>query len=143
MPATLEARDYASVEATRSTAKAAVRVPELDGIRGLAIVLVLIWHFFVALAEPERPATLLSYMQAACRLTWTGVDLFFVLSGFLIGGILLDHKDSPTFFKIFYARRFFRIVPLYVVTLSLVYAFIKAIGTTQVVSYRWDIGLRL
>jgi peptidoglycan/LPS O-acetylase OafA/YrhL len=88
------------------------RIPELDGIRGVAILLVLLWHFFV-LPIVAPPGTLLSYLQAAGRLTWSGVDLFFVLSGFLIGGILMDARDAENYFSVFYRRRFFRIVPLY------------------------------
>ena len=90
------------------------RIPQLDGIRGSAILLVLIWHFLVA------PTSLVSNGGFAARviaragsLTWSGVDLFFVLSGFLIGGILIDSKDSPRYFSTFYIRRVFRILPIY------------------------------
>ncbi len=83
------------------------RILELDGLRGVAIALVILFH--VELLFPVRSARLASAMLFG----WSGVDLFFVLSGFLIGGILLDHRDTDTYFSAFYARRFFRIVPVY------------------------------
>ena len=87
------------------------RVPELDGLRGFAILLVISIHYFYN-PGPNLPRGL-HYLQSFFALGWTGVDLFFVLSGFLIGGILLDVRASPDYFKTFYIRRFFRIVPLY------------------------------
>jgi len=92
------------------------RIPELDGLRGVAIGTVLLWHFFVT-PSVAAPATTLSYALVLGRLTWTGVDLFFVLSGFLIGRILLDARKATNYFQIFYTRRFFRIVPIYAVIL--------------------------
>jgi peptidoglycan/LPS O-acetylase OafA/YrhL len=90
------------------------RIPELDGIRGLAILLVLFYHYVICTAQ-LAPGSALAYAHALAGLTWSGVDLFFVLSGLLIGGILLDARESPTYFGTFYARRFFRIVPLWLV----------------------------
>jgi peptidoglycan/LPS O-acetylase OafA/YrhL len=92
------------------------RVPELDGIRGIAIALVLVYHYFLRI--PATPGTLPAYLLATGRLTWSGVDLFFVLSGFLIGGILLDARESASYFKVFYTRRFLRIVPIYFAVLA-------------------------
>ena len=88
------------------------RIPELDGIRGMAIALVLLRHLYFGVIDAP-PGSPLSYVQAAGRLSWSGVDLFFVLSGFLIGGILLDNRSADNYFKVFYTRRFFRIVPIY------------------------------
>jgi peptidoglycan/LPS O-acetylase OafA/YrhL len=85
------------------------RIPELDGLRGTAILLVMIGHYF-SVPGVGAVSLLSGYWF---RLGWTGVDLFFVLSGFLIGGILLDARGSSNYFKTFYARRFFRIIPLY------------------------------
>ena len=95
---------------------ASARIPELDGLRGIAISSVLLCHYIV-LTTVCTPATPLSYILVLGRLAWTGVDLFFVLSGFLIGGILLDARASTNYFKTFYTRRFFRIVPIYAVLL--------------------------
>ena len=90
------------------------RIPELDGIRGIAIGMVLVAHFFGIVSRPGSP---LAYALVPLRLAWSGVDLFFVLSGFLIGGILLDARESSNYFHVFYTRRFFRIVPIYAVLL--------------------------
>jgi peptidoglycan/LPS O-acetylase OafA/YrhL len=92
--------------------------PALDGLRGIAIILVLLHHFTVLTPATAFDATL---MQLPI-LGWSGVDLFFVLSGFLITGILVDARGSDRYFASFYARRTLRIFPLYylVVFLSLV-----------------------
>ena len=86
------------------------RIPALDGLRGAAILLVILRHSFFGL---ETQSHFLASILVAGQLTWSGVDLFFVLSGFLIGGILLDARDSPRYFQTFYIRRAYRIFPLY------------------------------
>jgi peptidoglycan/LPS O-acetylase OafA/YrhL len=92
------------------------RIPELDGLRGLAILLVLVFH--CAAFQTTRHS--FAYFLLLPRgLMWSGVDLFFVLSGFLIGGILLDSKNSPTYYSTFYLRRIHRIFPLYYLLVSL------------------------
>jgi len=92
------------------------RLPELDGLRGIAISLVLICH---GVFEQHYSSGVLSRLKFVGRLGWSGVDLFFVLSGFLIGGILLDVRSSPNYFKTFYLRRAYRILPVYSVLLAL------------------------
>lgn len=94
----------------------ATRIPALDGLRGIAILLVLVFHLLDRL---PANAGIFRYLVVAGRLAWSGVDLFFVLSGFLIGGILLDAQRSPHYYKTFYLRRAFRILPIYAVLLAL------------------------
>jgi peptidoglycan/LPS O-acetylase OafA/YrhL len=91
------------------------RTPALDGIRGVAILLVLVLHF-LSLALPRDAGPIIGVFKTW---GWVGVDLFFALSGFLITGILIDAKGSPNYFRSFYARRVLRILPAYYLTLVL------------------------
>lgn len=92
-------------------------IPALDGLRGLAIILVLAWH----LLPPDVLAgsAWLAPLALIRNVGWAGVDLFFVLSGFLITSILVRNRNSPRYFRSFYARRALRIVPLYYLLLTL------------------------
>jgi peptidoglycan/LPS O-acetylase OafA/YrhL len=83
--------------------------PALDGLRGIAIILVLLHHLTVY--RPTRGID--EWIATVPLIGWTGVDLFFVLSGFLITGILIDARGSQRYFTSFYARRTLRIFPLY------------------------------
>ncbi|HYZ16454.1 MAG TPA: acyltransferase [Candidatus Acidoferrum sp.] len=98
------------------------RVGELDGIRAIAIWLVLIIHITMRGDTARAGAALQGVGRIAFVAVdhmWLGVDLFFVLSGFLITGILLDTKHRPAYFRNFYIRRFLRIVPLVVLVIGL------------------------
>lgn len=88
------------------------RQPHLDGVRGVAILFVLAWHYLGCQVASDAP-WILRAAKLASNPMWSGVDLFFVLSGFLICGILLDHKKAPNYFQVFYWRRICRIFPLY------------------------------
>ena len=87
-------------------------IKQLDGLRGIAILFVLFLHLFNY-----------GFLQQIFYFGWTGVDLFFVLSGFLITGILLDTKHRKDYFRSFWLRRILRIFPLYYAVL-IVFAFI-------------------
>jgi len=88
-------------------------VPALDGIRGLAILLVFAIHFLWSGNEIPSNNPVLWLGEQVKSIGWVGVDLFFALSGFLITGILYDTLKDPHFFRNFYARRTLRIFPLY------------------------------
>lgn len=89
-------------------------LPTLDGIRGVAILMVLMHNFGLLIAPSNSVAYLI---QLGMDIGWVGVELFFVLSGYLITRILLDTKDSSSYFSAFYMRRVLRIFPMYYGTL--------------------------
>jgi peptidoglycan/LPS O-acetylase OafA/YrhL len=88
-------------------------LPELDGVRGLAILWVVLYH-----CSPRLVGTFVHY---ASLWGWAGVILFFCLSGFLITSILLTTRDKPKYFHNFHARRALRIWPVYLLVLAFVY----------------------
>jgi len=99
--------------------------PTLDILRGLAILIVVFYHNFGCVSF--------------FRFGWLGVDLFFVLSGFLITDILLKSRDNRNYFRNFYIRRILRIFPLYYLVLLLFFSFspilFKQKGPETVFSY--------
>jgi peptidoglycan/LPS O-acetylase OafA/YrhL len=95
-------------------------MPGLDALRGVAVLAVVFLHGLkmtqpIALSFSPGVQVIVSLVTAG----WLGVNLFFVLSGFLITGILLDTKSRSNYWHSFYVRRVLRILPVYLVTLLL------------------------
>jgi peptidoglycan/LPS O-acetylase OafA/YrhL len=99
------------------------RIPQLDAIRGIAILVVMFHN-----EQAAFPSLHLSRVFAS---GWMGVDLFFVLSGFLITGLLLDAKGSYGFFRNFYARRCLRIWPLYYAVILFMFVAVPLLRPAQ------------
>jgi peptidoglycan/LPS O-acetylase OafA/YrhL len=95
-------------------------IPQLDGLRGIAILMVVCFHYF--------PNTFLF------RFGWSGVDLFFVLSGYLLTGRLLPYLDDKKILQKFYWNRFVRIVPLYFTFLIVFFAIWFLFASKQTLS---------
>ena len=106
-------------------------IPALDGVRGLAILLVLMFH--LNLLEKSGIETLdARVFSGVANLAWCGVNLFFVLSGFLITRILFRAKGQTTYFRNFYLRRVVRIFPLYYGVLFLTLILIPSLPSSLV-----------
>jgi peptidoglycan/LPS O-acetylase OafA/YrhL len=99
--------------ATDRSIAARAHIPALDGLRGLAILLVIPHNADIF----SNSAPWLWPMAQLAHAGWIGVQLFFVLSGFLITRNLLDTRHDENYFKVFYGRRVLRIFPLYFLTL--------------------------
>lgn len=113
-------------------------MPALDGWRGLAVLVVVLHNSsFLWNYQHTVPDLLVINLFAT---GWVGVTLFFVLSGFLITGILLDTRDSPRYFRDFYLRRTFRIFPLYYVVLLIAFTVVAPLlgGTAWAASAHRD-----
>ena len=96
------------------------RIRELDGLRAIAVLMVVSWHYIglPAGGGSISGSGLLYYLFRPGR---SGVDLFFVLSGFLITSILIERRGAANYFQVFYARRALRILPVYAL---MIFAFI-------------------
>ncbi len=105
---------------------------ELDGIRALAALMVMFFHFF---QNVEAKTTMLLLIKKYSIFGQTGVSLFFVLSGFLITRILLNTKKSPSYFRKFYFRRAVRIFPLYYLFLLITYFLVPLLEHTPFIPF--------
>ena len=106
------------------------RFPALDGVRALAILMVFVLHY----GGGSRGGRWMEALNTVRLRGWMGVDLFFVLSGFLITGVLYDTREDSHFFKRFYARRALRIFPAFYLAAAVV------LLLTPVFQYQWRLG---
>ncbi len=105
-------------------------VPSLDGVRGYGFLLVFCGHYFAPWYLFQPGTMHLKIATAFTSLALVAVPAFFVLSGYLIGGILYDTRAEVGYFKVFYQRRFLRIFPVYYLTLLAIAIFglLKGLG---------------
>jgi peptidoglycan/LPS O-acetylase OafA/YrhL len=112
---------------SRVQATVRTHIPALDGLRGLAIIAV-VWHNSALTGSGAGMSELAKFISLFANMGWVGVQLFFVLSGFLITGILLDEKGAPRQLHNFYMRRVLRIFPLYYAVLLVAFIVLPALG---------------
>jgi hypothetical protein len=116
------------------------KMPELDTLRGIAVLLVLFFHGFNLVPIPHEISSKAGRLWVVITSTgWMGVNLFFVLSGFLITGILIESRETPNYFKRFYFRRALRILPAYYAILLFCYwSHISALWTAAWAVVHWS-----
>ena len=104
-------------------------IPALDGVRGFAAATVFVYHYGGGAQSSFLPVRIIGTI---IHFGWAGVSLFFVLSGFLISGILWQGFNRPDWWKRFYARRSLRIFPLYYLAILIAFAAGVALGASPV-----------
>lgn len=104
------------------------RIARLDGYRGVLCLIVLLHHYYF-LPVHEHPDASWSWWYKILFQSYGVIDSFFALSGWLIGTILLENKNSPHYFRTFYLRRAFRVLPMYFITLGVYFLMSKTIET--------------
>jgi peptidoglycan/LPS O-acetylase OafA/YrhL len=109
------------------------RIKYLDGFRGVAVLSIVVLHYLIHHLR-FTPGSMFAYGQKYLMFLWIGVDAFFVLSGFLIGGILMDQREATNYFSVFYLRRALRIFPPYVLLLA---CWVLASAVAGVPGMRW------
>ncbi|MEK8109623.1 acyltransferase [Micromonospora sp. M12] len=99
------------------------RFPALDGLRAVAAIMVFAFHY----GGPSW-----KWLTG-----WIGVHLFFVLSGFLITTLLLreEHRYGRVSLRAFYLRRFFRIMPVYLLVLFLTWGLARLSGSAEAIEH--------
>lgn len=103
-------------------------IPELDGIRGIAAIAVFFHHLAYTSIQPQHWNAAIGWLHSFSRYGLYGVDLFFVLSGYLITSLLLQDRESNSYYHNFYWKRALRILPIYLLSLLAVWIWIP--GTT-------------
>ncbi len=109
--------DAAAVSAIR----AEPRIIPLDGLRGLMTIFVVISHYFAELPNGQK----------AFAVGWIGVEMFFVLSGFLVGSLILEKAHHANFLKVFYIRRVCRTFPVYFGSVAVILALMALLGPRE------------
>jgi peptidoglycan/LPS O-acetylase OafA/YrhL len=104
------------------------RIERLDGYRGILCLIVLMHHYYF-LPVHERPHESWSWWYKILFQSYGVIDSFFALSGWLIGTILLENRNSPHYFRTFYMRRGFRVLPMYFITLGVYFIMSKTVET--------------